>query len=613
MIRSRATLLAAASAVLVAAALGTESPAAPAAREVLFGDLHLHTSMSFDAAAAGTTTMPEDSYRFALGAPVQYFGRTVQRRAPLDFLAVTDHSEYLGIVSQAADPAGPFAGTKWPALITRLLDKFQQLLAIFSPGGFRGEPPIPEFVTPELIRTNWQREIDAAQRYYRPGKFTTLVAYEWSPMPGGAHMHRNVIFRGPRYPEVPFSAVDSMKPEDLWRYAEGNRVRGIDSVLIPHNSNLSEGLMFAFRDSAGNEMTREYAQRRMENERLVEISQNKGSSETRPEFAPNDEFAGYELVNWAARGEAKSVDLRGGYVREAYKRGLQIQARTGGNPFKMGIVGGSDFHSGLSSAEEANFPGGLGASDAQSDPARVLTQVNPLMRSATTVLSASGLTGVWATRNDRESIFDALKRREVFGTSGNRIRLRMFAGWRYAKGLTGKSDWVSRAYAGGVAMGGDLAAPCGTRLVAPVLLLQAVKDPNTGNLDRMQVVKVWMQDGQPRERIYDALWSGKRRPGADGRLPPVGNSVDLKTATFTNDIGAAELKGEWRDPDFDARHAAIYYVRVLEVPTPRWSTYLAVRNNLPLSKDVPPTIQERAWSSPVFYTPTVGNRSCAAS
>jgi hypothetical protein len=419
-------------------------------------------------------------------------------------------------------------------------------------------------------------------------------------MLGGAHLHRNVIFRGPVFPQRPFSAIDSRDPADLWTYAEAQIAAGSDVLLIPHNSNLSQGLMFALRDHDGNAFDAAYAQRRSELERLVEITQIKGSSETRPEFSPTDEFAGFELVEWDTG--TPGVDLAGGFIRTAYQRGLGLQQELGVNPFRFGLVGSSDFHSGLSSAEEYNFPGGLGNGDEQSDPARVLSLVNPLMRTPTTVLSASGLTGIWAEANTREALFDALKRREVFATSGPRLQVRLFAGWDYADDILQRDDWEAQAYEGGVPMGADLVRTGGTAQ-APRFILQALKDPDSGSLDRIQMVKIWLEDGQAREQVSDVAWSGGRVPDAGGKLPPVGNSVNLADASYSNDIGATTLAAVWEDPDFDPEEPALYYARVLEIPTPRWSTYLAVQNGLPLSTDVEPTLQERAWTSPVFYQP----------
>lgn len=585
---------------------GTDAPAVgdtpqdapssdPAGRRAWFGDLHLHTAMSFDAASAGTITTPDQAYRFARGEAVEYFGQSIQRTVPLDFLAVTDHAEYLAVAVQAADPQGPFAGTGWPARLAEAGDSMIEFLRIFSPGGFRGEAPIAEFVEPALIRSNWQRQVEAAERHYAPGEFTTFVAYEWSPMPGGAHLHRNVIFRGPGYPDRPFTAIDSLRPEDLWSYAENQIAEGRQLVLIPHNSNLSEGLMFAPRDSDGGELSADYARRRASLERLVEITQIKGTSETRPELSPTDEHAGFELVNFNTSADA---DLRGAYVRPALMRGLELEAALGSNPFRFGLIGSSDFHSGLSSSEEFNYPGGLGDGDEQSDPERVLRSANPLTGSPTTVMSASGLAGIWAEENTRESLFAAMQRREVFATSGNRMQLRMFAGRSFDAALLMRDDWVATAYARGTAMGEELAAGD----AAPVFILQAVKDPEAGNLDRIQVVKLWLEDGRAREKIFDAVWDDGRSPDAAGKLPALPSTVDLDTASYTNTEGSPALLGLWTDPEFDPDQPAIYYARALEIETPRWSTYLAVRNGLPLSTDVPATIQERAWSSPVFYS-----------
>lgn len=568
-------------------------------RNAYFGDLHLHTSLSFDAAAFRTTTTPDDSYRFAQGDEVVYLGQKVRRRVPLDFLAVTDHAEYLGISRLATDTQGPLAGSLWSRLMAGTDGDLLTMMRKLTPSGFRGETPIAELRSDELVAGNWQRVIDAAQRHYRPGKLTTFVAFEWSPMPNGAHQHRNVIFRGPKFPQRPFSAMDSMRPEDLWRYAQNNREQGMDAVIIPHNPNFSDGLMFAAVDGQGQPIGRAYAEARARNERLVEITQSKGTSETRPAFSPTDEFAGFELMNIAG------AEKRGGYVRQAYQSGLEIQSRTGVNPFAFGLVGASDAHSGISASEENNFPGALGTGDSQVDPKRLLTEKSVVIGMPLTVISASGLTVVWAEQNTRESIFEALQRRETFATSGTRLSVRLFGGWDYGAGMSRKADWVQRAYAQGVPMGGDL-PPRGSdaRTGAPRFLVQAMKDPDAANLDRIQIVKVWLQEGSAREQVFDVVWSGKRRlDGKSGKLPAVGNTVDLKTATYTNDIGAARLIGEWVDPNFDQTTPAIYYARVLEIPSPRWTTYFAVKNGLNPPEDIDPTIQERAWTSPIFYTP----------
>jgi len=570
-------------------------------REAFFGDLHLHTAFSFDAIASGTQTTPEDAYRYARGEPVEYLGRAVRRNKPLDFLAVTDHSEYLAVPYDAERPNGPFAGTSWPAAVDAVEGDTLAYMRLFSPSAFRGTaPPIAELGTDAIVASNWQREIAAAERYYEPGRFTTLVAYEWSPMPNGAHLHRNVIFRGPEYPDRPFSSLDSQRPEDLWSYVEALRARGIDSVLIPHNSNMSQGLMFAATDSAGDPLTREYASRRLANERLVEIAQNKGTSETRPEFGAPDEFAGFELLTLPAEAGA---DPAGGYVRQALERGLAIEAAIGVNPFRFGLIGSSDFHSGVSASEEDNFTGALGRSDDMQHPAEVLSDVNPVAGAPATVFSAGAITGVWAERNTREAIFAALQRREAFATSGTRIRVRLFASTRYPADLLEKPNWIEQAYAQGSPMGADL--PRVERRAGPLkLVVHAARDPDGANLDRIQIVKIWRENGEAREAIFDVAWSGDREPNpATGRLPRVGDTVNLETAAYENTIGAAQLGVVWTDADFDPTQSAIYYARVLEIPTPRWSTYLAVRNGLPLPAGVAPTLQERAWTSPVFYAP----------
>ena len=567
-----------------------------------FGDLHLHTGYSFDAAASGTRTTPEDAYRYARGETVSYLGRPVQRNVPLDFLAVTDHAEYLGVAWQAAEADGLFADTEWPARIAANLENTLGFMRMFSASAFQGgAPPIAEFIEAGLVTSNWQRTIAAAEAFNEPGEFTALVAYEWSPMPGGAHLHRNVIFAGPLFPDRPFSALDSPRPEDLWSWVEMLSTDGIETVLIPHNANLSQGLMFATVDSYGEPITAAYAERRLANERLFEIAQNKGTSETLPEFSPTDEFADFEILRLAAETDS---DPAGGYARQALARGLAIEQRIGVNPYQFGLIGSTDFHSGVSSTEEDNFPGGLGRSDDMADAERILTEINPVARQPATVFSAGALTGIWAEQNTRESLFAALDRREAFATSGTRIQVRLFAGFDYTSGMTSAEDWVQTAYASGVPMGSVLTSEAGSERRPLRFLVHALKAPESANLDRIQVVKIWLESGEAREQVFDVVWSGERDadPVTD-RLAPVGNSVDLATARYSNDIGAPELLGEWNDPDFDPAVPAIYYARVLEIPTPRWSTYLAVQNDLPLPGNVPATFQERAWTSPVFYSP----------
>jgi hypothetical protein len=579
-------------------ATGIDPLATAGDRQVFFGDLHLHTSYSLDAAAAKTETTPDDAYRFAKGEAVSYLGRMHQRQAPLDFLAVTDHAEYLGNVARAmrgeiklpGDPA------EWLRLFAHRGGATLMELFSYAVAGLYGEDR-PGLVDPALSHDTWLQTIAAAERHYQPGRFTTFVAFEYSPTfrSNRAHLHRNVIFRGPDYPAMPFSAVDSMHHEALWAYAENHRKRGIDSLMIPHNANLSAGLAFPLNDTYGQPMSTDYAALRRQNEPLVEITQIKGTSETRQELSPEDEFADFEVIN-------SDGELAGGYVRSGMQRGLQLAETLGINPFEQGFVGGTDYHSGISATEEDNYPGGLGLSDDQANAAAILTETSPVIGSPLADLSASGLTGVWAERNTREAIFDAFRRRETFATSGPRMRVRLFAGWGSADGLTQRSDWAARAYRWGVPMGGNLSSPP-SGAAGPTLIVQAAKDPRSGNLDRIQIIKLWREGGESHEKIFNVAWSAGRTRLPDGRVEPVGNTVDAARASYTNTIGAPELVGTWTDPDFDPRQRALYYARVIEIPTPRWATYLAAASGVPLAPTSRAWLQERAWTSPVYYTP----------
>lgn len=570
----------------------------PADRQAFFGDLHLHTSYSLDAAAAKTNTTPSDAYAYAKGEPIDYLGRMIQRHAPLDFLAVTDHAEYLGNVraAMAGEIDPPVERSLWDRLIGH--DGGDDMMELFgiAVAGLRGVDT-PGLTDPARSYDAWQETIEAAEQAYEPGRFTSFVAFEYSPTGTGAssgHLHRNVIFRGPSYPAMPFAATDSLHHEALWAYAETNRQRGIESVMIPHNTNLSGGQAFSYLDTFGNPMSAQYAAARARNEPLVEISQIKGTSETTPDLSPEDEFAGFELL-------PSDGDMAANYVRSGLARGMELAETLGINPFEQGFVGASDFHSGASSTEEDNYPGALGLSDDHKNAAWIIQDLSPVLGSPLANLSAAGLTGVWAEENTREAIFAAFQRRETFATSGPRLRVRMFGGWGDPSAFANSSNWAARAYDWGVPMGSRLSAASGAG--APTFLLQAAKDPNSGNLDRIQIVKVWREGGQNREAIYDVSWSDGRVRDANGKVPAVGNTVDAATATYRNSIGTTELFGSWTDPDFDPAQQAFYYARVLEIPTPRWATYLSVTSGIPLQEGTSPWLQERAWSSPVYYTP----------
>ena len=600
----------------------------PAARRAFFGELHLHTAMSLDAWTFGTKVLPDEAYRFARGETVMVPAAQVQveqglpvtaevpaRRAwPLDFAAVTDHSEYVGAMPTLDDPSSAFAKS----------DTGQKLRAA-GRGGFamvermsrdNGSQAQKDIRAAAEAAAGWTAEVKAADENYRPGKFTTFVAYEWTATAGyGTHMHRNVIFNSDHAPK-PFTAIDSDHPEDLWKYLDAVRKQGIDVIAIPHNANLSDGHDFDWNMSDGRPIDEAYALERALNEPLVEIAQTKGDSETTPELSPQDEFANFEIMDRIYRGEA-APKQHGSYVRDAWGRGLVIQSKVGDNPFKMGVVGGSDIHNGLTVSDENGYAGrisgldpktmlprgaaaqaalGMGRPEGPARRASGQRENDPLQ------FSGAAITGVWAEANTRNSIFAALKRKETFATSGTRMRLRMFGGWAFAPSLANKPDWVAKAYATGAPMGSDLPVkPAAAK--APSFILQAMKDPEGANLDRVQVVKVWLDQGTYREKVYDVALSGGRKDDAKGHAPPVGNTVDLATGAYKNSIGTAVLTKVWRDPAFDPKVPAVYYARALEIPTARWTTLLAIRNHLPIPARAPATHQERAWSSPIWFTP----------
>ncbi|MGA9565270.1 MAG: DUF3604 domain-containing protein [Candidatus Korobacteraceae bacterium] len=574
-------------------------PARNPLKNAYFGDLHLHTGYSMDAFAFGTRTTPEDSYKYAQGETVEYMGKPQKRIAPLDFLAVTDHAEYLGVVRDTTDPNGPFAKSPWYAMMTSTDPKvsgeaFKKLI-----GSLVVNKPIPEFNDPTLLRSSWEKYSAISDKYYKPGKFTTFIGFEWTSAPQFQNLHRCVIFAD-KGPAIPYTAFESVDPEDLWRYLEAQRKLGLDVIAVPHNGNASNGLMFSTRDMSGKPITRDYAERRMANEPLAEIIQGKGQTDTSPSLSPSDEFANFEMWYYLIGSDKKANSATGSYLRQAYGVGQEQQAKLGVNPFKYGIEAGTDFHSGITSTEPSNYPGSHGNQD--NDPKTVITATTSVSGEPPTSIGSGGLTGVWAEENTRESIFAAFKRKETFGTSGTRIKARMFAGWNFPKDMTKQADWVKAAYAGGVPQGGDLIPQAGA--TAPTLVVHAIKDPDSGNLDRIQIIKISTKNGKSTEKIYDVVWSGDRKPDPKtGKVPAVGNTVDIKTATYKNDIGATELIGEWTDPSFDPKAHATYYARVLEIPTPRWSTYWAAKLNVPPNPNVAATIQQRAWTSPVWYTP----------
>ena len=575
-------------------------------RKPYFGQTHQHTGWSFDAAIYNVPQGPENSYRHARGEKVKHpNGEWVQLKLPLDFHVVSDHAEYLGVLRLMFDPTNPLSKHPLAARIVgsgndvkKATEAFYGLVkeTIQPDGSIKADPTLG---APELKRSIWDEYVGITDRFYEPGRFTTLAGFEWSAQPGFSNLHRNVIFRSTRNLPVPFSYFDSQKPEDLWKWMDEQRAKGVVLLAIPHNGNLSNGLMFATEDSEGKPITRAYAESRMRNEKLAEIVQTKGQSETNPLMAPNDEFAGFEIWTKPVGGPGTVKVAPGSYVRNALETGMALEKSIGVNPFKYGVVGGGDIHTSIVSHEEYAYTGEHNLKS--STPRARLLEVVPGEPSKIEQGSA-GLSCVWAEENTRESIYDAMARKETWATSGTRITVRVFGGFDLAGTAPGDTDWVRIGYERGVPMGGDLHAA--KTAGAPSFLIWASKGPNDANLDRIQLVKGWVDaKGGTHDQIYEVAWSGDRKLDANGRLPAVGSSVDIKQASYTNTIGSAELKTAWKDPAFDPALPAFYYLRVLEIPTPRWSTYDAKALGIDPPEGFPAAIQERAWTSPIWYTP----------
>ncbi len=606
----------------VALLAATTLPVNAADTKLYWGDTHLHTSYSFDVYLFGTfAATPDTAYRFARGLPV--VSPTTQTRwqlsRPLDFLVVADHAEVLGAMPKlfAGDPT--FADTETGRLLLKVggsrgakeLQAVYDLLASVGSGvKVPNAPPAKQFYADvhggEKRRSTWNEIIDAAERYNQPGEFTALIGWEWSSQPGGGNIHR-VVFT-PQGGEVarqflPFSALESQDPEDLWRWlGDVNRRTGAQFIAIPHNANLSDGRMFPLQRANGQPVDAAYAKARQQWEPVLEVTQIKGDSETHPMLSPTDEFAGYETYNFVMTVERKTPDpTDADYARSGLRRGLALEAQLGTNPYKFGMIGSSDSHTGMSAVEERGF---AGKSYHDAFPA---TRGEPSGLGAAKGwdMGAAGFVAAWATENTRQGIYEAFRRKEVYASTGPRITLRFFGGFEFDKTDLRAKDLAAQGYRKGVPMGGDLVGRADRR--APSFLVAALKDPLGANLDRIQVVKGWLEpDGTTRERVYDVAVSGDRRIGADGRCPtPVGSTVDLATGEYRNDIGAAQLGVVWRDPDFDASQRAFYYARVLEIPTPRYSLLDSIALGRSWQETGrPATIQERVYGSPIWYTPT---------
>ena len=585
---------------------------------VLWGDTHVHTSNSLDARATGTTLGPEEAFRFARGDEViSSHGERLKLSRPLDFLVVSDHSDAMGAMNEiiAGDPdlmRNPTLRDWHDRIIqggTTALEAAIEVVYAFA--GVAGPPMPEEVLDPEFVGGVWRRYLETAERYNDPGRFTALIGYEWTSTENGNNLHRNVLYRdGADLARRmnPYTTAESFNPEDLWRWMETyEETTGGRVLAIAHNGNLSNGTMFPVETNpaTGQPLTGDYARNRIRWEPVYEITQIKGDGETHPLLSPNDEFADYGTWDKNNLGPfAKTPDmLPREYAREALKNGLLLEDRLGTNPYKFGVIGSTDSHTALATAEEENFFGKLSHMEPTAERmAEPIGEFTDELRWMGWEMVASGYAGVWATENTREAIFDAINRKEVYGTTGPRITVRFFGGWDFETADASSRLPGDVGYSKGVPMGGDLtSAPAGK---APSFLVAALKDPYSGNLDRIQIVKGWMDSaGETHERVYDVVWSGNRRRGANGKLPAVGNTVDVENATWTNTIGAAELITVWEDPDFDPEQKAFYYVRVLEIPTPFWTAYDALRFDVEVPADAPRMNQERAYTSPIWYTP----------
>jgi hypothetical protein len=590
---------------LAVLAAGAVQVAAGAETHLYWGDTHLHTSYSVDAYSTGNyVTDPDQAFRYARGLPILHpvTREKIRIERPLDFLVVSDHAELLQLQVRLDEEDPELVSTPTGKRLEEL--NKQNKRAVFGEVGNiiqgKGREMLADIGNDKVLGDAWRRQVKMADDNNVPGKFTALIGWEWSSAPDWSNLHRVIFTPGDaaqasKY--LPYSSYVSNRPEDLWAYLDKTtRETGAQFVAIPHNSNMSGGKMFDRVDSNGRPITAEYARERIRWESVMEISQSKGTSETDPALSPNDEFAGFEIRNKLLPGTPTPA-LPGSFARTALLDGLAIEQSVGVNPFKFGVVGSTDSHTGLSSQQEYNFYGKLAN--------QMIAATRASDRGAFPIweLSAAGLAGVWATENTRQGIFDAFRRKEVFGTSGPRIGVQVFGGFGFKPADARAVDFAGVGYKRGVPMGGDLSrAPKGQ---APTFLMRAVKDELSGNLDRMQIIKGWVDaKGDKHEKVYDVVWSGNRKVDAQGKVPAVGNTVDVKTATYTNTIGVAQLAAVWKDPDFDPGQRAFYYVRVLEIPTPRHSLYDAVALKIdPAQTKAPLTIQERAWSSPIWYTP----------
>lgn len=606
------------------------NPESNAGRNAYFGDLHVHTNYSFDAFAFGTVASPYDAYRFAKGEAIEHpAGFDVQLRAPLDFYAVTDHAMFLGAVKAAADTTTEFSRLGHVQALHNLnapenqnFDSIPDRVTAFSTFlpdtlAMVGDGSLDPDLVNQIAKDAWSDTIRAAETFNDPGNFTTFVAYEFtSSTDDRGNLHRNVIFQGAdRLPAMPFSRFHSQNPEGLWDWMDGLRQNGIEALAIPHNSNGSNGQMFKLVDWASDPVDDAWARKRIRNEPLVEVTQVKGTSETHPLLSDSDEWADFEIMPYRVATTLES-EPKGSYAREALLDGLTLAEAGITNAYQFGLVGATDTHVGASSLEEENFFSKVGLLDADGErrgsvpmaPAeaeviRAAGRVNvqeiagrEYATGAYETWSASGLTGVWAEENTREALYAALRRKEVFATSGPRIKIRLFAGYDYAE-----DDSLAERYAKGVPMGAELHGADGR---APILVASALRDPSSAALQRLQIIKGWVADGETNEQVYDVACSdGGQVDPETHRCPDNGARVDLSNCSITENVGASNLEVIWQDPDHNPERRAFYYARALENPTCRWSTWDAVKAGVEPRPDLKKTLQERAWSSPIWVMP----------
>jgi hypothetical protein len=640
-------------------------PAVEYPQDVYFGDAHVHTNMSLDAAAWGASQDPAGAYRYARGEEVTSFkGWKTQLTRPLDWLVIADHSDGYDFTNRlaAGDPwiTSKELGKRWYDLLQQGGgEDVRRIVAdeiIKTLGGSEGSPW--DLADPQMLGPGWKQTVAAAEEYNAPGKFTAFIGYEWSSAPGGDNLHRVVIYRddADKASQVlPLTMTQTTNPEDLWEYLQAYEDRTGGKVMaIAHNGNWSSGRMFEMTKFNGGAMDRAYAETRMRWEPVYEMTQIKGDGETHPMLSPDDEFADYETWDVGNLDFSKGVTLDmlpGSYARSALKLGLQIGAELGVNPFQFGQIGAGDSHTGLPGQEESQFMGKSASSEPDAERWKTPFRTSDIGTQPGWSEVASGLTGIWATENTREALWDAIKRKEVYATTGTRLKVRMFGGWDFQPGDDQYPDYVALGYEKGVPMGGELhgdpqaaavrkafetgktsrsemlsflgygedlsdsddadkdyhgiAAEIVKLKKSPTFLVAAMKDPIGGNLDRVQMVKGWRDStGELHEKAYDIAWSDNRiQDQISGKLPPVGNTVNIPEATWTNTIGDIQLSTVWTDPDFDPDEQAFYYVRVLEIPTPRWTAYDAKRFGITMGPEVPMTTQERAYTSPIWYIP----------